>query len=150
MRAKRRRKRGVLQQEGGEEAVAERRSDGTFKNGNNPYSFKPGQSGNPAGRPRTALLSTAYKRWLGSECCDRELIQAIGLDVRSTWLWADVVACGMIHAAVGGKTTAAKEMREATEGNMLSVKPDWQGTLRDMGIDPEQAMQTLMQDLTKK
>lgn len=131
---------------GGGQSSDERRSDGTFK-GPNATSWKPGQSGNPKGRPRTTLLSTAYKRWLGEDCFDKALIAHVGLDPSKTWSWADVISLGMVKAAIAGKTTAAKEIRESTEGSTLAIKPDWQGVLKDMGVDPEEALKTLVNEM---
>jgi hypothetical protein len=116
---------------------AERRSDGTFV-GRHPHAFKPGQSGNPSGRPKVAHLSTAYKRKLAEEC-------PFDKDGRT---WAEVIAEGLCCAALNGKAIAAKEIRQATEGDLLRTTIDWKSMLTDMGVDPEKVMAELMEHVT--
>ena len=123
-----------------------RRANGTFTKDSG-YGFQPGQSGNPAGRPNTALLSTGYKQLLAKKCTDRALILGSGLDPDDKPTWCEVVAMGMIRAAVAGKTTAAKEIRETTEGTTLNVAPDWRASLESLGIDPDTAMADVMSEV---
>jgi hypothetical protein len=73
--------------------------------------WKPGQSGNPSGRPKKSTdakrLSDAYRIQLQEQCT------AEGLEHLT---WAEAIAVGMAQAAARGETTAAKELRETTEG----------------------------------
>jgi hypothetical protein len=112
-----------------------RRKDGTFIGGDNPYAFKKGQSGNPSGRPKVAHLSTAYKRKL-AEVCPHD---------PEGRTWAEVISEGMCIAALNGKAIAAKEIRQATEGDLLRTSIDWKQMLTDMGVDPEQAMKDMVE-----
>jgi uncharacterized protein DUF5681 len=71
----------------------------------NPYAFKPGQSGNPAGRPKSRPLSEAYRALLSQPLKDDP-----------TRTVADVVAAAMVQNAFAGDVAAAKELADRTEG----------------------------------
>jgi hypothetical protein len=71
----------------------------------NPYAFKPGQSGNPAGRPKSRTLSEAYRALLSQPLPDDP-----------TRTLADVVAAAMVQNAIAGDVAAAKELADRTEG----------------------------------
>lgn len=71
----------------------------------NPYAFKPGQSGNPAGRPKSRTLSEAYRALLSQPLKDDP-----------TRTVADVVAAAMVQNAFAGDVAAAKELADRTEG----------------------------------
>ncbi len=70
------------------------------------HRFKKGQSGNPKGRPKSALLSDAYRRMLAQTCPDDEKKRT----------WAEVIAERTLVAAAGGDVKAAKEIADRTEG----------------------------------
>lgn len=75
-----------------------------FKPGN-PYRIKPGQVLNPGGKPK--LLSEAYRQWL--ECVDEDGVSN-----------AAKVAAAMGTNAAIGEVQAAKELRQATEGDKIT------------------------------
>jgi hypothetical protein len=71
-----------------------------------PYRFKPGQSGNPDGRPKYALLSKAYKHQLEAVCeTDPQ---------RRTY--AEVIAETLAKQAAKGNIAAAAELCDRVEG----------------------------------
>ncbi len=80
------------------------------------HQFKPGVSGNPGGRPR--LLSDAYREYLATPDPDTGRTRAQDI----------AVAQGV--EALKGETGAAKELRQATEGDTLNLK-----NLTDAGLD---------------
>lgn len=93
---------------------------GSKKNGGNPNPlpppvetrFKPGQSGNPSGRPKGAIvLSKAYYNMLA---------QLVPNDPQGR-TYAELVASGQIIAAAKGQTPAAAEIRKATEGDVVRL-----------------------------
>jgi hypothetical protein len=78
---------------------------GRFIEGN-PHSFQPGQSGNPAGRPKAVTLSEAYRQQLAAQ-------QTEGAD-ESTY--AEVIAKMVCAEAAKGNVLAAREIADRTEG----------------------------------
>lgn len=103
--------------ESGTENSARKRKQGgrgkPFKPGHE-HAFKPGQSGNPGGRPKG--ISDAYRAWLEQE----------GADGRTN---AEHVAEKAGRMALSGNLNAVIEMREATEGK--AVQP-FSGLAPDM------------------
>jgi hypothetical protein len=81
--------------------------------------WKPGQSGNPHGRPKKKLLSDAYSVHLNARV-PREIAKALGCP--ENWSWADAIANQVLKKAVGQVSdkdinfTAITELRESTEG----------------------------------
>jgi hypothetical protein len=75
--------------------------------------WKPGESGNPSGRPRRRPLSDAY-----GQCAERRLPEKIrrrlGLPEGTTF--ADALTQALFLSAINGNVPAARELREATEG----------------------------------
>jgi hypothetical protein len=67
--------------------------------------FKPGQSGNPGGRP-PSILSEAYK----------EVLAQVFEGDSSHRTYAQLIAIGQARAAVKGNTGAAKEIADRVEG----------------------------------
>jgi hypothetical protein len=80
--------------------------------------WKPGESGNPNGRPRKRPMSEAYDDYLREPVPPAQLaaMKAKGVPVKAGMTNADIIALAMGKAAVEGNTLAAKEMREAVEG----------------------------------
>lgn len=76
-----------------------------FEKGN-PHAFKPGQSGNPAGRPKSAILSDAYRRKLAE-------VDESDPDKRT---YAEVIADQMILKAKEGDVSAIREIADRVEG----------------------------------
>ena len=70
--------------------------------------WMPGQSGNPGGRPKSKLISEAYKVKL----------ESLVPDDPQGRTYAELIADGMIVEAVRGKNkvNAASEMADRTEG----------------------------------
>lgn len=78
-----------------------------------PYKWKPGQSGNPGGRPKKTSISDAYAKLVDRRLPD-EICRKLGLSKRATW--ADALALGQMRSAVKGKTDAAREIADRVEG----------------------------------
>ncbi len=70
------------------------------------HRFKPGQSGNPGGRPK--LLGESYKQWLAK-------INAEGMTN------AEAVAMAIGVKSMQGDVSAARELRAATEGEQVRL-----------------------------
>jgi hypothetical protein len=84
-----------------------KRSDGTFAPGNKlGPRFRKGQSGNPKGRPKSALLGDTFRRMLTEVCPYDEEGRA----------WVEVIAERVMTAAAAGDVKAAKEVADRTEG----------------------------------
>ncbi len=107
------------------------------KRGKNPASlsnlkpFKPGESGNPSGRPR--LLGESYKAWLAN-------INSQGITN------AEAVALAMGLQAMKGDVGAAREIRSATEGDKLKLMT-WQSevaeAVKEGRLKPEDVVKEL-------
>jgi hypothetical protein len=92
--------------------------------------FKPGQSGNPNGRPKKALLSDALRRQLA--------ITAPGMPERTQ---AEAIASALIAEAIAGNVQAAREVGDRSEGKPaqaialdLEVK-DWRTLAASNGLE---------------
>ncbi len=83
-----------------------RDASGRFTKGN-PAAFQPGQSGNPAGRPKSITLSEALRT---------QLSQPVPNDAKGR-TFAEVIALRVcVKAAVQGDVSAAREIADRTEG----------------------------------
>jgi Family of unknown function (DUF5681) len=71
----------------------------------NPHAFKPGQSGNPQGRPRARVLSEYYREWLA---------RPLPGDPARTF--GDAIAEAVCRQAVEGDVAAAREIADRVEG----------------------------------
>ena len=71
------------------------------------HRFKPGQSGNPGGRPKTKLITQAYQ----------ELLMEI--DPKTGKTKATLIAEKTLKEALKGNLTAVKEATDRTEGKAL-------------------------------
>jgi hypothetical protein len=92
--------------------------------------FKPGQSGNPNGRPKKALLSDALRRQL-----------AIALPGMSERTQAEAIAAALISEAIAGNVQAIREVGDRTEGKAaqaialdLDVR-DWRQMAQSNGLE---------------
>ena len=74
----------------------------------NLHPFKPGKSGNPGGRPKGIKLSIAYEHILGEE---------VPGDPQNR-TYAELIALAQAREAMKGKTQAAIEMADRTEGKV--------------------------------
>lgn len=90
-------------------ADQQRRNSGAFKPGNQ-WAWRPGQSGNPDGRPKSKTLSEAYREILAAQMPG-------DADGRS---FAEVIAERMVRLVLAGQVQAAVEIRKATEGDKLA------------------------------
>ena len=77
------------------------------------HRFKPGQSGNPGGRPRTAKLS---------EACRAKLASPIPGDPEGR-SFADVIADKFALQALKGDIRAAQELADRAEGRPSQMAP---------------------------
>lgn len=77
------------------------------------FQWKPGQSGNPSGRPRKKPLTERYEQVLEEALPEKARLK-LGLAPGATY--GDAIAAGQARKAVMGATEAAKEIREAVEG----------------------------------
>ena len=75
--------------------------------------WKPGQSGNPSGRPRTKPICDRYA-WITEEKLPESIQKKLKLGPGATY--GDVVALRTFHAALEGDIAATREIREAIEG----------------------------------
>lgn len=71
-----------------------------------PYRWKPGESGNPAGRPKSATLSEAY----------RARLNEVDPDDPHGRSFMDVIADRIVARAAKGLVKAATELADRTEG----------------------------------
>jgi Family of unknown function (DUF5681) len=96
-----------------------------------PYRFKPGESGNPGGRPKKRPISDRY-----AELAELELPETgrIKHDLPEGATYGDALAIVMFKLALEGKTDAAREVREAIEGKTAH---------RQETIEPEKTRKTL-------
>ncbi len=96
--------------------------------------FKPGQSGNPAGRPKKALLSDALRRQL-AEAHPNAPEKTI----------AETIARSLIREAIAGNVQAIREVGDRSEGRPaqalaidLDVQVnDWRDEARKYGLTPD-------------
>jgi Family of unknown function (DUF5681) len=77
------------------------------------FRFKPGQSGNPGGRPRTAKLS---------EACRAKLASPIPGDPESR-SYAEAIADKLALLALRGDIRAAQELADRAEGSTSHMAP---------------------------
>jgi len=89
-----------------------------------PHAFKPGQSGNPGGKPR--LVDHLLSKTLRVALCDRAPDEvAKGFSLPSGSSWAQCIARKLIYMAVRGDLQAMREIREATEGTRVHASIDF-------------------------
>jgi hypothetical protein len=69
------------------------------------FQFKPGQSGNPGGRPKKTPVTDAYGQWLNQPS-----------DSHPDLTWAQLIALQQVKKACDGDTNAAKEITDRVEG----------------------------------
>ena len=67
--------------------------------------FQPGQSGNPAGRPKSITLSETLRRELAKECPEE-----------ADQTYAERIAAVLCKSAAEGNVRAAQEIADRTEG----------------------------------
>jgi|SRR6185437_10533930 len=83
-----------------------------------PHCWKPGKSGNPGGRPKTAYISDLYRKQC-AELLPNEVCAAAGLGRGSTW--GDLIVKRMLReAAMKGSVAAAREIADRVEGRVAA------------------------------
>ena len=80
------------------------------------HRFKPGQSGNPSGRPKKKPLTEALERLLIDGIVPDDADGVASLFVGKKW--ADVVARGLITSAIAGDAPAFREAADRVEGKV--------------------------------
>jgi hypothetical protein len=80
--------------------------------------WKPGQSGNPDGRPKKKPLSISYEKLVTAKIPhDHAIVRQV------PWLkgksWADAIAYGQVLEGAKGGTPAAKEIADRVEGAVV-------------------------------
>lgn len=110
-----------------------RRQNGQFAPGNNlGNQFQPGQSGNPAGRPKAITLSEAYRQQLAVQKAEGD---------ESTY--AEVIAKMVCEEAAKGNVMAAREIADRTEGKPKQAVEidarllDWRELTRANGLNEQ-------------
>jgi hypothetical protein len=95
-----------------------------------PTAFKPGQSGNPAGRPKSITLSEALRLELAKASPEGDGEQT----------YAEAIAAILCQTAATGNILAAKEIADRTEGkpkqavDMNMNVTDWRELARQNGV----------------
>jgi hypothetical protein len=77
--------------------------------------WKPGQSGNPGGRPKRKPLTDAYAALLDKPI-PPDMARQLKLDESTTY--AQVIAISLVREAVKGKVQAAAEVADRVEGKI--------------------------------
>ena len=75
--------------------------------------WKPGQSGNPSGRPRRKPVSGRYE-FMCEVPLPESIRKKLGLEAGATY--GDALSLMQFRSALNGNTGAAREIREAIEG----------------------------------
>ena len=92
--------------------------------------WKPGQSGNPGGRPKKRPITDCYDALLDKPLPD-ELVRL--LKVKKGTTYGEAIALGQAISAIKGKAESAREIREALEGKTtqrVEVTGDDGGTIK--------------------
>ena len=77
--------------------------------------WKPGQSGNPGGRPKRKPLTEAYGRILKRRV-PADVVRKLGLRGHPTY--AEMIAMSLAKEAIKGKVQAASELADRVEGRI--------------------------------
>jgi hypothetical protein len=108
--------------------------------------WKPGESGNPAGRPRDTVKD-AHIYWLKRPVfkkAARELAGEIGVDISDDGITnADALAIRTIASGIAGDIQAAKEVRQATEGDTVNANHTGSVGVQYVDDDREQLIREL-------
>lgn len=95
--------------------------------------WKPGESGNPSGRPKKRPISDRYNSIAETPLSEKRRLE-LGLWKGATY--ADALATRLFDAAIDGNFRAAREIRQAIEGHSSEPSeavqfetPNMEGTL---------------------
>lgn len=80
--------------------------------------WKPGESGNPQGRPKKKPITQRYE-FLLEQLAPAEVRKAYGLKEGATY--GDVIAINMVNQAIQGEVPATKEITDRVEGKSYIV-----------------------------
>src|ERR1043165_2020271 len=82
-----------------------------------PFRWKPGQSGNPKGRPVKKPITERYEALL-----EDPVPEHVRLSMRlpAGFTWGDALTLGQIRSAAKGNTLAAREIAERLEGKVAN------------------------------
>src|ERR1700733_2616920 len=108
-------------------------------------SWKPGQSGNPGGRPKKLPITESYEQF-ANEKLPEDVCKKLGLKAGSTY--AQGAARAQFIKALQGETKAVAEIREAIEGKAtqrIHLEGDQQVTLAG---DPGAPLKINLNNLT--
>lgn len=94
--------------------------------------WKPGETGNPNGRPKA--LGDAYRQWLSQEVEILVRVPGERSKVAVTVTNAERVANSIGLRAAAGDVNAAKEIRSATEGSTTHIEGSW-SSLREVVVE---------------
>jgi len=93
---------------------SEQRGNREMANTENLRPWKPGQSGNPGGRPKRDAITAALREQLESQRED------------ATGSVADAIAAVLVKRALGGDVRAIREIADRTEGRRQQIKVEAQ------------------------
>ncbi len=95
--------------------------------------WKPGESGNPSGRPKRRPITDCYIR-MADEKMPPDMCKQLGMKRGSTF--ADALARGQFIKAIKGEAKNASEIREAIEGKATQpIEVSAEVSLRDLLIE---------------
>ena len=95
--------------------------------------WKPGESGNPSGRPKRRPITDSYIQ-MADEKMPPDICKQLGVKPGSTW--AVAVARGQFIKAIKGEAKNASEIREAIEGKATQpIEVSAEVSLRDLLIE---------------
>src|SRR5262249_6648281 len=80
-----------------------------------PFRWKPGQSGNPKGRPFKKPITERYEALLEDPLPEQV---RVSMRLAPGATWGDALALGQIRSAAKGNTLAAREIAERLEGKV--------------------------------
>jgi hypothetical protein len=88
------------------------------------HTWKPGQSGNPNGRPKAMPITDAYRKWGSKPALEVnprmvEALRSKGFEVDDDATFADVAALAQWVEASKGKTPAISEIADRMEGKAI-------------------------------
>ena len=84
--------------------------------------WKPGESGNPSGRPKRMSISDIYAELL-ERPLPEEVRRKLKLKPSEGITFAEALALSVLEKALDGNLAAVREVREATEGK-ANVRPN--------------------------
>lgn len=99
----------------------QKRRSTSFKPGNE-YAAKPGEVRNPEGRNGATKLSAGYTKILAMqppEAMRAKMAAQLGYEPQT---WAELIAMSQLLEGAKGEVQAAREIRQATEGDTLKAE----------------------------